>query len=244
MDFTGKVAIVTGSGRGIGKAIAMKLAENGATLVINDVGDSAPAEQTVAEIKNLNRQATAIMADVSSSAEVTKMVENAIATYGKVDILVNNAGITRDRTILKMTNGEWNEVLDVNLSGSFWCLREASRVMAKEGRGAIINMASIMAMKPGFGNANYCASKAGLVALTKAAAKELGRFHVTVNAVLPGFHETDMAAGLPAAHKKKVLEEHVTGRSTRMEDLCRIVLEIAQNPSVSGQVINVDSRVV
>ena len=123
MDFTGKVAIVTGSGRGIGKAIAMKLAENGATLVINDVGDSAPAEQTAAEIKNLNRQAMAIMADVSSTADVNKMVETAIATYGKVDILVNNAGITRDQLTMKMTDEEWDKVLAIDLKSVFLCTR-------------------------------------------------------------------------------------------------------------------------
>jgi 3-oxoacyl-[acyl-carrier protein] reductase len=116
--------------------------------------------------------------------------------------------------------------------------------MSKEKSGAIINVASLMAMKPGFGNANYAASKAGLIALTKAAAKELGRFHITVNAVLPGFHNTGMAAGLSTEHKKKVIADHVTGQSTRIEDLCRVVLELAQNPSVSGQVFNVDSRVV
>ena len=121
---------------------------------------------------------------------------------------------------------------------------EAVNFMAKEGRGAIVNIASLMAIKPGFGNANYAASKAGLIALTKAAAKELGRFHITVNAILPGFHETEMASGLSAEHKKKVIADHVIGRSTRIEDLCRMVLEVTQNPSVSGQVFNVDSRVV
>jgi 3-oxoacyl-[acyl-carrier protein] reductase len=172
------------------------------------------------------------------------MMDAMVVRWGHVDVLVNNAGITRDRTILKMTNGEWNDVIDVNLSGAFWCIREAARLMSKEKKGVIINISSIMAVKPGFGNANYSASKAGLVALTKAAAKELGRFHITVNAILPGFHETDMSGHLPVEHKKKVIEEHVTGRSTRVEDLCRMVLELAQNPSVSGQIFNVDSRVV
>src|SRR5947209_15504670 len=121
------------------------------------------------------------------------MVDAAVVRWGRLDVLVNNAGITRDRTLMKMTNGEWNDVIDVNLSGAFWCLREAARVMSKEKSGHIINIASLMAMKPGFGNANYSASKAGLVALTKAAARELGRFQITVNAVLPGFHETEMS---------------------------------------------------
>jgi len=240
-----KTVLITGASRGIGRQLALAFAKSGFAVGVNYHKEKDKAEAVVQEIFEAGQKEAEIFGcDVRDSLKVRQMMDAMVVRWGHLDVLVNNAGITRDRTILKMTNGEWNEVLDVNLSGSFWCLREASRVMAKEGRGAIINMASIMAMKPGFGNANYCASKAGLVALTKAAAKELGRFHVTVNAVLPGFHETDMAAGLPAAHKKKVLEEHVTGRSTRMEDLCRIVLEIAQNPSVSGQVINVDSRVV
>jgi len=140
MDFTGKVAIVTGSGRGIGKAIAVKLAENGATLVINDVGDSAPAEQTVSEIKNLNRQAMAIMADVSSSPDVSKMMETAIAAYGKVDILVNNAGITRDQLTMKMTDEEWDKVLAIDLKSVFLCTRAVLRPMLKQRSGRIISM--------------------------------------------------------------------------------------------------------
>ena len=173
MDFTGKVALVTGSGRGIGKAIAMKLAENGATLVINDVGDAAPAEQTVPEIKNLNRPATVVMADVSSSAEVTKMVETAIATYGKIDILVNNAGITRDQLTMKMTDEEWDKVLAIDLKSVFLCTRAVLRPMLKQRSGRIISMSSVVGIIGNAGQANYAAAKAGIIGFTKTIAKEV-----------------------------------------------------------------------
>src|SRR5262249_23939778 len=153
------------------------------------------------------------------------------------DVLINNAGVTRDRTILKMTNAEWNDVIDVNLTGAFWCLREAARVMSQQKSGAIINIASILAAKGGFGNANYAAAKDGLIGLTKGAARELGRFHITVNSVLPGFHATDMAAVLNDDQRQRVMAEHVLGRSTRTEDLSRLVLELAQNTSISGQIL-------
>ena len=167
MDFTGKVALVTGSGRGIGKAIAMKLAETGAMLVINDVGDSAPAEQTVAAIKNLNRQAIVVMADVSSSADVTKMVETAIATYGKVDILVNNAGITRDQLTMRMTDEEWDKVLAIDLKSVFLCTRAVLRPMLKQRSGRIISMSSVVGIIGNTGQANYAAAKAGIIGFTK-----------------------------------------------------------------------------
>jgi len=240
-----KAVLVTGASRGIGRELALAFGRAGYAVGVNYQTEKARAEAVVQEIFEAgNKEAEIFACDVRDSLKVRQMIDAVVVRWGHLDVLVINAGVTRDRSILKMSNGEWNDVVDVNLSGAFWCLREASRLMSKEGRGAIINIASLMAIKPGFGNANYAASKAGLIALTKAAAKELGRFHITVNAVLPGFHETDMASGLPPEHKKKVLAEHVTGCSTRMEDLCRVVLELAQNPSVSGQVFNVDSRVV
>jgi len=240
-----KTVLITGASRGIGRELALAFAKAGYAVGVNYQKEKARAEAVVQEIFEAgNKEAEVFACDVRDSLKVRQMMDALVVRWGHLDVLINNAGIVRDRTILKMTNGEWNDVIDVNLSGAFWCLREASRLMSKEGRGAIINMASIAAVKPGFGNANYAASKAGLIALTKAAAKELGRFQITVNVVLPGFHETDMASDLPAEHKKKVIDDHVTGQSTRMEDLCRMVLEVAQNPSVSGQIFNVDSRVM
>ena len=172
------------------------------------------------------------------------MIDAVVVRWKRLDVLVNNAGITRDRTILKMTNGEWNDVIDVNLSGAFWCLREAARVMSRQKSGAVINIASIMAARGGFGNANYAAAKAGLIGLTKGAARELGRFHITVNAVLPGFHATDMAAALSEEQRERVTAEHALGHTTQIEDLTRLVMEVAQNTSVSGQIFNIDSRVI
>jgi 3-oxoacyl-[acyl-carrier protein] reductase len=240
-----KTVLITGASRGIGRELALAFGKAGYAVGVNCQKEKAKAEEVVQEIYEAgNKEADVFVCDVRDSIKVRQMVDSMVVRWKHLDVLVNNAGVTRDRTILKMNNGEWNEVIDVNLSGTFWCLREAARLMSKEKHGAIINISSIMAVKPGFGNANYSASKAGVIALTKAAAQELGRFHVTVNAVLPGFHETDMSANLSAELKKRVIDQHATGQSTRIEDLCRMVLELAQNPSVSGQVFNVDSRMV
>ncbi len=240
-----KTVLITGASRGIGRELALAFGKAGYAVGVNCHKEKAKAEEVVQEIFEAgNKEAEVFVCDVRDSIKVRQMVDAMVVRWGHLDVLINNAGVTRDRTILKMNNGEWNEVIDVNLSGAFWCLREAARLMSKEKKGSIINIASIMAMRPGFGNANYAASKAGLIGLTKAAASELGRFHITVNAVLPGFHETDMSAALPADHKKKVIEQHATGQSTSMKDLCRMILELAQNPSVSGQVFNVDSRMI
>ncbi len=240
-----KSVLITGASRGIGRELALAFGKAGYAVGVNCQKEKDRAEAVVQEIFEAgHKEAEVFVCDVRDSIKVRQMVDGMLVRWGHLDVLVNNAGLARDRTILKMTNAEWNDVIDVNLSGAFWCLREAARVMAKEKSGHIINIASLMAVTPGFGNANYSASKAGLIALTKAAARELGRFHVTVNAVLPGFHETDMSAGLPAEHKKKVMEAHALGQSTRVVDLSRVVLELAQNSSVSGQVFNVDSRVL
>ncbi len=240
-----KTVLITGASRGIGRELALSFGKAGYAVGVHYHQQKAKAEGVVQEIFEAgNKEAEIFGCDIRDSIKVRQMMDGMVVRWGHLDVLINNAGVTRDRTILKMNNGEWNEVLDVNLSGTFWCLREAARLMSQKKHGAIVNISSLMGVRPGFGNANYSASKAGVIALTKAAARELGRFHVTVNAILPGFHDTDMSSTLPAGHKKAVLAEHVTGQSTRKEDLCRVVLELAQNPSVSGQVFNVDSRVV
>ncbi len=245
MDFTGKVAIVTGSGRGIGRAIAMKLAENGATLVINDVGDSAPAEQTVAEIKNLNRQATAIMADVSSSVEVTKLVETAIATYGKVDILVNNAGITRDQLTMKMTDEEWDKVLAIDLKSVFLCTRAVLRPMLKQRSGRIISMSSVVGIIGNAGQANYAAAKAGIIGFTKTIAKEVASRGITVNAVAPGFIDTPMTQVLPEERKQALMANIPLGYLGTPRDIADAVAFLASEEGryITGQVISVDGGI-
>ena len=245
MDFTGKVAIVTGSGRGIGKAIAMKLAENGATVVINDVGDSAPAEQTAAEIKNLNRQAMAIMADVSSSADVTKMVETAIAAYGKVDILVNNAGITRDQLTMKMTDEEWDKVLAIDLKSVFLCTRAVLRPMLKQRSGRIISMSSVVGIIGNAGQANYAAAKAGIIGFTKTIAKEVASRGITVNAVAPGFIDTPMTQVLPEERKQALMANIPLGYLGTPRDIAETVAFLASEEAryITGQVISVDGGI-
>ena len=245
MDFTGKVALVTGSGRGIGKAIAMKLAENGATLVINDVGDSAPAEQTVAEIKNLNRQATVVMADVSSSTEVTKMIETAIATYGKIDILVNNAGITRDQLTMKMTDEEWDKVLAIDLKSVFLCTRAVLRPMLKQRSGRIISMSSVVGIIGNAGQANYAAAKAGIIGFTRTIAKEVASRGITVNAIAPGFIDTPMTQALPAERKQALMNSIPLGCLGTPRDIAETVAFLASEEAryITGQVITVDGGI-
>jgi 3-oxoacyl-[acyl-carrier protein] reductase len=245
MDFTGKVALVTGSGRGIGKAIAMKLAENGATLVINDVGDNAPAEQTVSEIKNLNRQAMAIMADVSSSADVTKMMETAIAAYGKVDILVNNAGITRDQLTMKMTDEEWDKVLAIDLKSVFLCTRAVLRPMLKQRSGRIISMSSVVGIIGNAGQANYAAAKAGIIGFTKTIAKEVASRGITVNAVAPGFIDTPMTQVLPEERKQILMANIPLGYLGTPRDIAETVAFLASEEAryITGQVISVDGGI-
>ena len=245
MDFNGKVALVTGSGRGIGKAIALKLAEAGATLVINDAGDSAPAEQTVAEIKNLNRQAIVGMADVSSSADVNRMVETAIATFGKIDILVNNAGITRDQLTMKMTDEEWDKVLAIDLKSVFLCTRAVLRPMLKQRSGRIISMSSVVGIIGNAGQANYAAAKAGIIGFTRTIAKEVASRGITVNAVAPGFIDTPMTQVLPAERKQALLANIPLGYLGAPRDIAETVAFLASEEAryITGQVITVDGGI-
>ena len=245
MDFTGKVALVTGSGRGIGKAIALKLAENGATLVINDVGDSTPAEQTVTEIKNMNRQAMAIMADVSSSADVTRMVETAMTTYGKVDILVNNAGITRDQLTMKMTDEEWDKVLTIDLKSVFLCTRAVLRPMLKQRSGRIVSLSSIVGIIGNTGQANYAAAKAGIIGFTRTIAKEVASRGITVNAVAPGFIDTPMTQVLPEERKQSLMASIPLGYLGTPRDIAETVAFLVSDEAryITGQVITVDGGI-
>lgn len=234
-----KTVLITGASRGIGRDLALAFGKAGWAVGINYRENKEAAEDVAKSVK----QSLLLQADVRDSLRVRSMMDEFWKKFGRLDVLINNAGLTRDRTVLKMTNAEWNDVIDTNLSGSFWCLREAARLMTKEKTGHIINVASIMAVRPGFGNANYSASKAGVVALTKSAARELGRFNVQVNAILPGFHETSMSSTLTPELKEKVIAEHALGHSTKTEDLTKFVLSLVENTSVSGQVFSVDSRV-
>jgi NAD(P)-dependent dehydrogenase (short-subunit alcohol dehydrogenase family) len=193
----------------------------------------------------MGAQTLLIKADVAKSQEVHDMVNLVIKNWGRIDVLINNAGITRDRTILKMTDEEWEDVLKVNLNGAFWCLRDSSKAMIERKDGAILNISSIAAMRGGsVGNANYAASKAGLIALTKSAAKELGRFNIRVNAILPGFHLTDMGRTVWKKYEERIRSEHILGRLPDIRELAQFVLFLAKQKSVSGQVLNFESRVI
>jgi 3-oxoacyl-[acyl-carrier protein] reductase len=239
-----KTVLITGSSRGIGAELAKAFGTAGYAVGINCREQIDQARAVEKAINSVGNKETAVFqADVRDSLKVRQMMDAFIQRWKRLDVLINNAGINRDRTILKMTNGEWNDVVDVNLSGAFWCLREASRVMVEQKSGAIINIASIVGIRGGVGNANYAAAKAGLIGLTKGAARELGRLGIRVNAVLPGFHETDMSAAMPRELKEKVIAEHVMGHFTRYEDLAAFVRQVAENQSISGQILSADSRI-
>ena len=189
MDLTNKVAIVTGSARGIGRAIALKLAEVGANVAVNDIPSAAEAlEGVVKEIQALNRKALAVTADVSSPEDVARMVESVVSTFGKIDILVNNAGVTRDGLVMRMSDEDWNTVLNIDLKSAFLCTRAVLRQMLKQRWGRIVSIASIVGIAGNAGQANYAAAKAGVIAFTRSVAKEVASRGITVNAIAPGLH--------------------------------------------------------
>lgn len=239
-----RIVLITGASRGIGRALALAFGRAGHVVAVNYRTRRADAESVLAELKGMGGEADLFQADISNPQQANDLVENVVRKWGRIDGLINNAGVSRDRTIGKMSLDEWRDVIDTNLSGPFYCLQAASRHMRKEKNGFIINIASILGARGALGCANYVAAKAGLIGLTKAAAQELGRFNVRVNAVMPGFHLTEMSGKIPSDQIDRVRSHHVLGRSTDMQDLSRFVLNLAETSSVSGQVFNVDSRVL
>jgi len=244
MDLTGRVAIVTGSGQGIGRAIALKLAEVGASVVVNDIGETA---NTVAEeIKVMNRQSLAILADVSSKSDVARLVETAIATYEKVDILVNNAGILRDQLLLRMTDEDWDKVLEVNLKSVFLCTRAVLRNMLKQRWGRIVSIASIVGVVGHQGQTNYASAKAGIIGFTKSIAKEIASRGITANAVAPGFIDTDMTRRkteqFEGNWEQEVKRRIPVGYFGLPSDVAEAVAFLASEEAryITGQVLNVD----
>ncbi len=242
MNLSNRVAIVTGSGRGIGKAIALKLAEVGATIVINDIGESSPVDSVAAEIRAMNRESLAILADVSSSSDVDRMVETTIATYGRVDILVNNAGITRDQLILRMSDEDWDKVINVNLKSVFLCSRAVLRHMIKQRWGRIVNIASIIGIVGNPGQANYASSKAGIIGFTRTMAKEVASRGITANAIAPGFIETGMTQQLQEDWKQELQKRIPLGYLGTPRDVAEAVAFLASEEAryITGQVLNVD----
>jgi len=240
MNLSDKVAIVTGSGQGIGRAIALKLAEVGATIVVNDISE---ATETVAEeIKAMKRQSLAIKADVSSAEDVAGMVETTMATYGRIDILVNNAGITRDHLLLRMTDDDWNNVLKVNLNSVFLCTRAVLRHMVKQRWGRIVSIASVVGVVGNPGQANYAATKAGIIGFTRTVAKEVASRGITANAIAPGFIETGMTQQLEEKWQQELKKQIPVGYFGSPRDVAEAVAFLASEEAryITGQVLGVD----
>ncbi len=238
----GKVALVTGASRGIGRAIALRLAQAGADVIVNYAGSEAAAAETVAKIKELGREAVMIKANVGNSEEVNEMFKQALERFGKLDILVNNAGITRDNLIMRMKEEEWDDVIETNLKGVFNCIKAATRPMMKQRGGRIINITSVVGVLGNAGQANYVAAKAGVIGLTKTTARELASRGITVNAVAPGFIDTDMTAKLPDEVKESLLSQIPLGRLGQAEDIAEVVCFLASDAAgyMTGQTLHVD----
>ena len=242
MSLQGKCALVTGGSRGIGRAVCLELARQGARVAVNYAGNAAAAEETVKACEALGAEAFAIQADVADAAACEAMVKEVLTRFGRLDILVNNAGVTRDGLMPMMKEADWDSVLDTNLKGAFHCMKAVYRPMMKQKYGRIVNLSSIVGLRGNAGQANYAASKAGLIGLTKSMAKELAGRNVTVNAVAPGFIDTDMTAALPEKAREAMLSTIPMGRLGQAEDVARAVAFFAGDASayVTGQVLCVD----
>lgn len=241
-----KVALVTGASRGIGREIALTLAAKGATVVVNYQGSKEKAEEVVALIRENGGEAESFGCDVSDFEQCGNMINDIIQKYGHLDILVNNAGITRDGLLMKMSEEDFARVIDVNLKGAFHTIRHASRYFLKQKGGSIINISSVSGVSGNAGQANYSAAKAGIIGLTKSVAKELGSRGITVNAVAPGFIETDMTDAMPEKAKEAVKSQITMGRIGTPADIAGVVAFLASKDAsyITGQVIAVDGGMV
>ncbi len=242
IDLTNKTAIVTGAGRGIGKAIALKLASFGANIVVNDIPSSADADETAKEIEAMGRGALVYKGDVRNFDDVSEMVKKTLDKFGSVDILINNAGITRDNLIMRMDEKDFDDVIAINLKGAFNCIKAVTRPMMKQRSGAIVNMASVVGIMGNAGQANYSASKAGLIGLTKSTAKELSSRGIRANAIAPGFIESLMTDKLPDNVKEDYFKAIPLGRFGTAQDIANTAAFLVSDMAsyITGQVIHID----
>lgn len=246
LELSGKAAVVTGGSRGIGRAIAVTLAGLGAKVAVNYTSNSKAAQETVEQITGSGGSAAAIAADVTDAGQAKALIETAKKRLGSVDILVNCAGITRDGLLVRMKDEDWDEVLQTNLTGVFNCTRAAASVMMKKRWGRIVNISSIVGLYGNAGQANYCASKAGVIGFTKAVAKELGSRGITVNAIAPGFIQTDMTMKLSEGLREEMTKRVVLGRPGTPEDVAWLAAFLSSDLAsyITGQIIGVDGGIV
>jgi len=246
IDLSGKSAVVTGGSRGIGRAIALRLAEQGPDVAFSFRGNEAAANETVAAVAALGRKALAVQADASQPESAEALIKAALDAFGKVDILVNNAGVTRDDLIMRMSLEDWRTVLETNLFGAFYCIKAVTRPMLKARSGRIINITSVSGQAGQMGQANYSSAKAGLIGLTKATARELASRGITCNAVAPGFVLTELTKDLAQEWQDRIIEQTPLGRFATAEEIANAVAFLASDEAgyITGQVLGVDGGLV
>ncbi len=246
MQLKGKTAIITGGSRGIGREIAIRLAKAGANIVVNYTNNSEAAKKVVSEAEELGVEAMSVKADVSKDEEVESLVKQVLKRFDSIDILVNNAGITRDGLIIRMSEKDFDDVININLKGAFHCTKHISKVMIKQRSGKIINISSVVGIIGNAGQSNYSAAKAGLIGFTKSIARELASRNINVNAVAPGFIETDMTFTLSENVKEEMLHSIPLKKAGKPQYIADTVLFLSSSMSdyITGQVINVDGGMV
>ena len=242
MNFAGKTAVVTGGSRGIGRAVCLELAKGGANVVLCYAGNEAAAQETVAACEAAGAKALAVKCDVADAQQVKNLMDEAVKTFGRIDILVNNAGITRDGLLMMMKESDFDDVISANLRGTFLCMKAVSRTMMKQRYGRIVNLSSVVGVAGNAGQANYSASKAGVIGLTKTAARELAPKGITCNAVAPGFVATDMTEKL-GLDADTVAQRVPLGRMARPEEIADAVAFLLQSDYITGQVLHVDGGI-